>query len=165
MRLFIASSVVLEDYESVQKSFADLVKGRWVKEESLHLTWIFLGEHEQVAPIVSGLRKLSPLKEPLALQGLGFFGKPAHILYAKTEEETMFYVKAKAFEKVGFKMDRFKPHVTLCRMKQIVNFASFRRKVASFGSEKLGYILPELVLYESVLTPQGAKYRVIEKVL
>jgi len=165
MRLFIASPVVLDDFAGVQKSFEGIVKGRWVKEESLHLTWIFLGEHEQVVPIISRLRKLSPLKKPLALQGLGFFGKPARILYAKTEDETMFYVKAKAFERVGFKMDRFKPHVTLCRMKQIENFVSFRRKVASFGSEKLGDILPELVLYESVLTPQGAKYRAIEKVL
>ena len=165
MRLFIASPVVLDDFVGVQKSFEGIVKGRWVKEESLHLTWKFLGEHEQVVPIVSGLRKLSPLQEPSALQELGFFGKPARILYAKTEDESFFYAKAKMFEKAGFKMDRFKPHVTLCRMKQIVNFASFRRKVASFGSEKLGYILPELILYESVLTPQGAKYRVIEKVL
>ncbi len=158
MRLFIASPVVLEDYTGVREDFAACVEGKWVEEPQLHLTWLFLGEQEDFVPYAKLVERIGGLSGAVALQGLGAFGRPPKILYAALHSK-MLYRKAKAFADAGYDMERFRPHVTLCRIRHIDDTKQFWQTKKLYRRKRIGHILPEMILYESVLTSQGPKYR------
>ena len=157
MRLFIASPVKLDDYKSIQEDFAEIIEGKWVEEENLHLTWIFLGEVEDPAPVMKKLQEISPLEAEVKIESLGYFGRPPRVFFAKAEEKRL-YVKAKEFKEAGFDLYRFKPHITLCRIKHIHDHKAYKEKLKEYREQKLGLILPEINLYRSVLTDKGAMH-------
>jgi len=68
MRLFIASPVILDDYASIQEEFKDIIEGKWVEEENLHLTWVFLGDLKDEKPIINKLQKISPLESEVGIE-------------------------------------------------------------------------------------------------
>ena len=155
MRLFIASPIILDDYASIQEDFKDIIEGKWVEEENLHLTWVFLGDVKNEKPIIDKLKKISPLESEVGIEEMGYFGRPPRVLFAKTEEKLLYY-KAKEFKETGFDLYRFKPHITLCRIKTIHDYKAYKEKLKSYREKSLGLILPEINLYKSVLTDQGA---------
>ena len=158
MRLFIASPVVLEGYEAIREDFAGLVEGRWVKASQLHLTWLFLGEQEDFRPFAELTERIGGLSGAVPLRGLGTFGRPPKILYASARAEVLYH-KAKAFADAGCDMSRFRPHVTLCRIKHIDDTKRFWQTKKRYRKQEIGTILPEIILFESILTPEGPKYR------
>ncbi len=157
MRLFIASPVKLDDYASIQEDFKDIIEGKWVKEENLHLTWVFLGDMKNEKPITKKLKKISLLDSEVSIEEMGYFGRPPRVLFAKTEEK-LLYNKAREFKESGFDLYRFKPHITLCRIKTIHDYKAYKEKLKEYREKKLGLILPEINLYESTLTSEGAEY-------
>lgn len=157
MRLFIASPVTLDDYEAVKKDFEGIFEGKWTKEENLHLTWIFLGETEHKTPILNKLKILTPLESEVQISKLGYFGRPPKVFYAKAESEVL-YSKAREFKEAGFKLYRFKPHITLCRIKVIHDYKAYKEMMKSYREKMLGKILPQIDLYKSTLTQKGAYY-------
>ncbi|MBT8344336.1 MAG: RNA 2',3'-cyclic phosphodiesterase, partial [Sulfurovum sp.] len=68
------------------------------------------------------------------------------------------YDKAKEFKNAGFDLYRFKPHMTLCRIKSIHDYKAYKEKLKTYREKELGLILPEIHLYESTLTSKGAEY-------
>jgi len=163
MRLFIASPVRLYDYTELKSAFSSILNGKWVEEENLHLTWIFLGERASIPAIKERMELLAPLTESIPLCGIEYFGNPPRILFAGGHEKAL-YKKAKEFRGSGFDLYRFKPHVTLCRIKMIHDYKRFKALKKSYKDKKLGEILPEITLYESVLTKERAYYKKIESV-
>lgn len=157
MRLFIASPVILDDYASIQEDFRNIIEGKWVEEQNLHLTWIFLGDVEDEKPIIEKLKKTSPLERNIRIKELGYFGRPPRVFFSKSEEKDL-YLKAKEFRDAGFDLYRFKPHITLCRIKTIHNYKAYKEKLKTYREKTLGLILPEISLYESTLTKKGADY-------
>ncbi|WP_295419463.1 RNA 2',3'-cyclic phosphodiesterase [Sulfurovum sp.] len=157
MRLFIASPVQLDHYASIKEDFQDVIEGTWVKEENLHFTWVFLGAVKEVAPVIEKLKSISALDRKVSIAKLGFFGRPPKIFFAKAEEKQL-YEKAKEFKEVGFDLYRFKPHVTLCRIKTIHDYKAYKKKLKEYREKTLGCILPEINLYESRLSSEGAEY-------
>lgn len=157
MRLFIASPVKLDDYASIQEDFRDIIEGKWVEEENLHLTWVFWGDLKSQKPIIDKLKKISPLKREVAIAQMGYFGRPPRVLFAQTEEKPL-YEKAREFKEAGFGLYRFKPHITLCRIKAIHDYRAYKEKLKKYREKSLGLILPEINLYESKLTSKGAEY-------
>lgn len=155
MRLFIASPIILNDYASIKEDFKDIIEGKWVEEENLHLTWVFLGDVKNEKPIIDKLQKISPLENEVNIEEMGYFGRPPRVLFAKTEEK-LLYNKAKEFKESGFDLYRFKPHITLCRIKTIHDYKAYKEKLKSYREKSLGLILPEINLYKSVLTDKGA---------
>ena len=155
MRLFIASPIILDNYASIKEDFKDIIEGKWVEEENLHLTWVFLGDVKNEKPVIDKLKKISPLKSEVSIKEMGYFGRPPRVLFAKTEEKLLYY-KAKEFKEMGFDLYRFKPHITLCRIKTIHDYKAYKEKLKSYREKSLGLILPEINLYKSVLTDQGA---------
>ena len=155
MRLFVASSVVMPEYANVKNDFQECIEAKWVAEEQLHLTWVFLGEQPDAKPFMDMLSKISALKEKTALRSLGYFGRPPRVLYVKARSKQLFE-KAKEFEKSGFNLDRFKPHVTLCRIKRVLDREVFKEKVKAYEKRELGLLLTDIALYQSVLTDRGA---------
>ena len=157
MRLFIASPIILDDYASIKEDFKDIIEGKWVKEENLHLTWIFLGDVEDEKPIIDKLKEISPLESKVSIKELGYFGRPPRVFFAKAEKKDL-YDKAREFKNAGFDLYRFKPHITLCRIKAIHDYKAYKEKLKTYREKALGLILPEISLYESTLTEKGAEY-------
>ena len=157
MRLFIASPIILDDYASIQEDFKDIIEGKWVKEENLHLTWVFLGDVKNEKPIIEKLKKISLLESEVSIEEMGYFGRPPRVLFAKAEEK-LLYNKAREFKEAGFDLYRFKPHITLCRIKTIHDYKAYKEKLKTYREKALGLILPEINLYESTLTSEGAEY-------
>jgi 2'-5' RNA ligase len=157
MRLFIASPVILDDYASIQEDFKDIIEGKWVEEENLHLTWVFLGDVKEVNPVIDKLKEVSALENQTAIEALGYFGRPPRVFFSKSKEKAL-YDKAREFRDAGFDLYRFKPHVTLCRIKTIHKYKAYKEKLKTYREKTLGMILPEINLYESTLSSKGAEY-------
>ena len=155
MRLFIASPVILNDYASIKADFDGIIEGKWVEEENLHLTWVFLGEVDNPEPIKNKLSDISPLEATVESKELGYFGRPPKVFFAKAESK-LLYDKAQKFKEAGFDLYRFKPHITLCRIKHIHNYRAYKEVLKSYRKKKLGILLPQIHLYKSELTPSGA---------
>jgi len=157
MRLFIASPVILDDYTSIKKDFKDIIEGKWVEEKNVHLTWVFLGDVEEVTPVIDKLQEISPLEDRISMKELGYFGRPPKIFFARSEEKAL-YDKAREFRDSGFDLYRFKPHITLCRIKTIHDYKAYKERLKTYRERSLGWILPEIHLYESTLSSKGAQY-------
>lgn len=157
MRLFIASPIILDDYASIQEDFKDTIEGKWVDEKNLHLTWVFLGEVKEIKPIIDTLQEVSPLEHRINMKELGYFGRPPKIFFARSEEKAL-YDKAREFRDSGFSLYRFKPHITLCRIKTIHDYKAYKDKLKTYRERPLGVILPEIHLYESTLSSEGLQY-------
>jgi len=157
VRLFIASPVIINDYQSIKQDFEGIIDGKWVEEENLHLTWVFLGECEDAEAIKTKLASITPLEAEVPVAELGYFGRPPRILYAKAESK-LLYGKARAFKAAGFELYRFKPHVTLCRIKKIHDYRAYKERLKSFTEKPLGRIMPEIALYKSDLGRDGSRY-------
>jgi len=160
MRLFIASPIRLNDYASIQEDFKDIIEGKWVEEKNLHLTWVFLGDVKNENPIIDKLKKIAPLEGEVGIEEMGYFGRPPRIFFAKAEEK-LLYNKAREFKEAGFDLYRFKPHITLCRIKTIHDYKAYKEKIKEYREKKLGMILPRMALYESKRTSQGLEYQII----
>lgn len=163
MRLFIASPVRIVNYEEIRKEFAPLIEGKWVPEENLHLTWIFLGEQSdrEVDAIGERLKQIAPLTQRVKLEGLGSFGRPPKILFAGAKDKRL-YKKASQFKAAGFENDRFTPHVTLCRIKKVHEKKKFLEVLHAYRHREIGLIEEPIKLYESILSDKGAKYRILD---
>jgi len=157
MRLFITSPVALDDYETVKKDFEGIFEGKWTEEENLHLTWVFLGETEDATPVLNKLKTLTPLESEVQISELRYFGRPPKVFYAKAESEVL-YSKAREFKEAGFKLYRFKPHITLCRIKVIHDYKAYKEMMKSYREKMLGKVLPQIDLYKSTLTQKGDYY-------
>ena len=158
MRLFIASPVKLDNYASIKEDFKDIIEGKWVKEEHLHLTWVFLGDVADEKPVIDTLQTISPLESSVNMAELGYFGRPPKVFFVKAEEKKL-YDKAREFKEAGFDLYRFKPHITLCRIKTIHNYKAYKEKRKEYRKKELGLILPEIALYESKRTSEGLEYQ------
>ncbi len=158
MRLFIASPIILNDYASIKEDFKNIIEGKWVEEENLHLTWVFLGDVEDEKPVIDKLKTISPLERNIRIKELGYFGRPPRVFFSKSEEKDL-YLKAKEFKNAGFTLYRFKPHITLCRIKTIHNYKAYKEKLKAYREKTLGIVLPEIALYENTFTSTGVNYQ------
>lgn len=158
MRLFVASPVVMDHYIAIRKDFEGIIEGKWVKEKNLHLTWVFLGDIEDIKPLIGQLNHISPLENAIDISDLGCFGRPPKILYAKTQEQPFFH-KAKEFASAGFKLDGFQPHITLCRIKKIHNHKAYNKMIRHYQGKILGSVMPQIFLYQSILDEKGPTYK------
>jgi 2'-5' RNA ligase len=164
MRLFIASPVLLYNYTQLRREFSAVMEGKWVEENSLHLTWIFLGDQPSPDPWQKRLHRLTALEWPIPLQGLGSFGRPPRIFHLKSRDR-LLYRKAREMRESGLEPYRFTPHVTLCRIEKITDWREYKKLLEKYREKLLGEILPEIALYESTLCPGGSIYQKIDSVV
>jgi len=160
MRLFIASPVLLDDYAAIKEDFKEIIEGTWVAEENLHMTWVFLGEMPKAKSTIAKMSYLSNLESTVEIAELGYFGRPPKIFFARAEQKVL-YEKARHFKEAGFDLYRFKPHITLCRIKAIHDYRAYKEKMKEYREKKLGIILPQIALYESKRTSEGLEYQSI----
>ncbi len=180
MRLFLASSFpdeVLRDLnERVAQFKGRLPAASWVRPETQHLTFAFLGDQDEtlVEKIASPLQQsvgAIPRFEA-ALHGCGFFPNPRHarVGWIGLEPEKNFGHVARAVREVvtknGVELDRadFKAHLTLMRMRDSWPPASidlFSRSLRDYRSA--AFPVDHVTLYSSQLNPKGAIHTPLRK--
>ncbi len=187
-RLFIALNLSIpvvetlvmfqHDFEErLEEEYGSGVRLRMVEAANIHLTLKFLGDTppEMVEPISD---RLTEICEPLfafevECRALGAFPdlERPRVLWAGLDEKSSEVLKLlqrnveEELAEIGVAKESrpFHPHITLGRVKSrqrpsLVELAKDYDDV-SFGKS----FIKDMVLYESHLTPRGARYEVVER--
>jgi RNA 2',3'-cyclic 3'-phosphodiesterase len=175
IRAFIAIEIGSQTVENISQHLAGL-KPRlpdisWISPANFHLTLKFLGavEETSIDPITAALeRELHPFPRfTINAKGLGVFPdvKRPRILWVGLEGEELIALASRvetALDPLGFAPEKRepKPHLTVGRWR---HFEGSSRKLAadleSWKSHEFGAsTVAEVVLFQSVLKPQGAVY-------
>lgn len=173
MRLFIATTfpagVLRPINDRLERVRSRLPQASWVRPESQHLTFAFLGEQPEVlvprivAEVEQELADLSGFEA--SLHDCGFFPNPRHArvgwVGVAPEEQFRSIAAAtrRATAKAGAHADssEFKPHLTLMRIRTPWPPSSidlFHGALRDFRSEP--FRVDRLTLFSSQLNPQGA---------
>jgi len=171
MRLFIGiplASVVISELRAISahlRSAGDDL--RWTAPESWHVTLQFLGNTspEQYACVVARLRALHSPPVPVCLEELGCFDR-AGILFTGirlTPELLLLQERViAATQPCGFIPETrpFQPHITLARAKGRHRGLGDLKAKLTHPSSFTRFTAREFLLYESFLSPSGARYEV-----
>ncbi|HEX8408876.1 MAG TPA: RNA 2',3'-cyclic phosphodiesterase [Thermoanaerobaculia bacterium] len=180
MRLFIATTFppeILRDLnERVTRLKPRLPPATWVRPETQHLTFAFLGEHPEslveaiAAPLTAKLGAIARFEA--RLQGAGVFPnvRRARVGWGGLEPEQPFQSVASAVREVvtknGVTLDNvdFRPHLTLMRMREGWPPASidlFVKSLKDYRSEP--FEVHEVTLFSSELSSKGAIHTPLRK--
>ena len=145
---------------------------RWLKKENLHLTLKFLGNiaEPQVESIVAAIGQPLRLFAPctISAKGLGVFPdfRRPKILWVGLSGGPLADLAAKiesALAPLGFVPENrvFTPHLTIGRWREGSRPAkNLRQEIASWNDFEFGACaVRQIVLFQSVLKPEGASYR------
>lgn len=185
MRLFLAIDPPTDVKQGLAEHSAgvraSLPKARWVRVETLHLTLAFLGEvpAELVPKIDEAMGPVFHACSPMTARiGAGGAFPPrgrARVLWAHFEAGGDLESLHRDAELALATLDvdgeslyepeprRFHPHVTLARCRRPWPRKVAERWMESFGDPDLTFELREGTLFESHLTPTGARYRAVSK--
>jgi 2'-5' RNA ligase len=177
MRAFIAIDLPDHIKKKISAAIQTLktigLDAKWVKPGDLHLTLKFLGNieknnlesiRENIDEVASNLKTF-----PAYLDNFDFFPneRKPRVFFVKVAARGLLESIAKSLEerleKIGFKKEgRFKPHVTLARIKSIKDIDNLKSKISSIALKESFYI-KEIVLIKSTLTSCGPIYENIFK--
>ncbi len=149
---------------------------KWTAPAQWHVTLKFLGEIEEAAlpAIVEAIGRVAARGRParLRLGGLGVFGglKPRVVIARVEDEGGSLGETAGGLDRelapLGFHPDNhvFNPHLTLARIRSPRNTSALLQAVKRESSGVSGeWEAREVLLYESILRPDGADYRVLSR--
>ena len=144
---------------------------RWLRKENLHLTLKFLGNiaESQVEPITAALRHPLGLFSPctISAKGLGVFPdfRRPKILWVGLTGDQLVQLAAEiesALMPLGFTPENraFTPHLTIGRWREGSRPAkNLRQEIDSLNDFEFGACaVRQIVLFQSVLKPEGATY-------
>jgi 2'-5' RNA ligase len=180
MRLFIATSfpapATAPLNERVERVKPRLPPASWVRPETQHLTFAFLGEQPETT-----VGRLTPLlQERLAevpsfegeLRGCGFFPNARHArvgwVGASPHErfEAIAHAVRDGVAAAGITLDGsdFRPHLTLMRMRNHwppLSIDTFEKALRDFVSTP--FRVDHVTLYSSQLNPKGAVHTALRE--
>jgi len=144
---------------------------RWLRKENLHLTLKFLGNiaESQVEPITAALRHPLGLFSPctISAKGLGVFPdfRRPKILWVGLTGDQLVQLAAEiesALMPIGFTPENraFTPHLTIGRWREGSRpVKNLRQEIDSLNDFEFGACaVRQIVLFQSVLKPEGASY-------
>lgn len=150
---------------------------RWLPKDNLHLTLKFLGniEESQVKPIGATLGDELKLFSPCTVnaKGLGIFPdfRRPKILWVGLAGDQLAQIAARiesALMPLGFVPEKrdFTPHLTIGRWREGNRPAkNLRQEINSWSDFEFGAcVVRQIVLFQSVLKPEGASYSELETV-
>jgi 2'-5' RNA ligase len=181
VRLFIATTFpqdVLADVNArVARVKPKLAAASWVRPEAQHLTFAFLGEQpddlvDTLTPLVEK-RIAGAKKFEGRLRGCGFFPNPRHarVAWVGVEPPEAFRSVAdgvrEAVKDAGVKLDGadFKPHLTLCRIRDVwppACIETFNGALRDYASAP--FTVDRLTLFSSRLNPSGAVHTPLREI-
>src|SRR3989344_281751 len=168
----VGEKIKLIQDELVQTG-ADL---KLVSSNNLHFTIKFLGSEEdsKISQIVQKLDAilLQKKKFMFSVQNVGFFPNTGHIsvVWVGAESNELVSLIKEANQSLDYirKNEHGEeiPHLTVARINSGKNKEQLRGVVEKFKSEVFGQVLVDkIILFESVLTPQGPVYTVVKEFL
>jgi 2'-5' RNA ligase len=182
MRLFVAFDIDaeirrrIEDFRDQVRQYAPDV--RWVSSGTFHITLQFLGESEKREAIHAALQLVRGAPISIAFRGTGFFpnAKAPRVFWVGIDADQSLQLLvtgiASALKPLGFKQETspYTPHLTLARAGsgrprpvrgessapslRVVAIKLEDQPPPQFGS----MTACEFFLYESKLSPSGARY-------
>lgn len=176
-RLFIAIDLPIEIKRELHKFEQELAKYisrgvKWVELENLHFTIRFLGEteEEKIPNITRIMDEVSQELNPfnISLKELGTFPnfKNPRIIWigiekGKKEILNLFNKLEGKITELGFRKEEkdFSPHLTLGRVKERIRW----NEKWNINILNIEFLVEEMTLFESQLTPQGPIYTPLYK--
>lgn len=150
----------------------------WCKPDQIHLTLKFVGDtpDQDVPKIIEACQKVAQRHQPFSMDfnRTGIFGSnhSPRVLWLgmKDEPKALYDLEADildAFDDLGYLRDRqnFVPHLTVCRIKQLVDKPFFQQIIG--GIEQKTYLytdVKEIVYFQSFLQPTGAFYKTLRRI-
>ena len=150
----------------------------WCKDNQIHLTLKFVGDtpDEDLPKIIAACQQVAKHHSPFTMDfnRTGIFGSnhsPRVLWLGMNDEPKALYDLEEdvldAFDGLGYLRDRqnFVPHLTLCRIKQLIDKPFFQQVYQ--GIEQKTYLhteVKEIVYYQSFLQPTGAVYRALKRI-
>ena len=180
MRLFVAIEVPEPPRRELRRRLDGLrdrlPRARWVDPENLHLSLLFLGETAEgdvpilAAKLREAFARCPPLDLRLSDGGTFPPGRPARVAWVGIEAPAELMtlqegVTQAAVETLGFEPEKrpYHPHVTLARCPDPWRRdAVDKLKNALTGPIGPPFVADHGVLFESKLSPKGARYRAVE---
>lgn len=178
IRLFVALIIPEEIKNQIiqirKNIYPDEGKFRWEDNSKIHLTLKFIGDvkHELLEPILQELGFLNNCNEIICeAEKFGFFFRPKNeprILWLGLKLDDAIYSIVDELNKrlskfaIPVEERKFKPHLTLLRIKNIVP-QDFINKFLNAELPKLSFTANEIVLMQSKLSSLGSTYKEIKK--
>ncbi|MCF0200146.1 MAG: RNA 2',3'-cyclic phosphodiesterase [Bacteroidales bacterium] len=150
----------------------------WCKTNQIHLTLKFVGDtpDSDIPTIIEACQKVAQRHQTFSMDfnRTGIFGSnhsPRVLWLGMQDEPKALYELEEdildAFDSVGYLRDRqnFVPHLTICRIKQLVDKALFQQIYQKI--EQKTYLhadVNEIVYYQSFLQPTGAFYKALKRI-
>ncbi|MFH7903457.1 MAG: RNA 2',3'-cyclic phosphodiesterase [Candidatus Aenigmatarchaeota archaeon] len=169
MRAFIAYFLkedLKEKIEKIQKELKNLnaFQAKFVEKENLHLSFTFLGEVEDVNPIIKKLESFrnygkieAKLKNLLLIPSKEYF----RVIAIGVESDKAEKLRKEIFEKIGG--DSKPLHLTLCRVKSVSNKQKVLEYQQKFNLEE-DIVIDKICLVKSTLTFSGPIYEIIHEI-
>lgn len=181
IRSFVALELPLElkfklkDFLDELKKTAPKVK--WVKSESIHITLKFLGNQpteiidKTMMQLMNVPKSITPFS--LTTNNFGAFPGSKHprvfwLGLNNKESEQLNQLQHRvenALQALGFEKEKrkFSAHLTLGRVKVQQNFTALWEVIEKTPFPVFSFEVNEFVLMRSILKPQGAVYRPLQK--
>ena len=167
--------------ELVEKLKKDLRHENYInycRPENIHLTLKFLGSTpiDDIPNIIEACQKVAKRHQPFTMDfdRTGLFGsnRVPRVLWLgmNDQPQALFDLEndlLDAFDDLGYLRDRqnFVPHLTVCRIKSLVDKQLFLKIYNSIEPKTyLHADVKELVYYQSFLQPTGPFYKVLKKI-
>ena len=174
-RIFIAVKVNPEEtFLKMISSFKSVLFNeniKWINPENIHITLAFLGDtdEELIKDISSMLEKVcgNSGNFELTIRGTGVFrniNDPRIIWTNIVHSEKLVKLTDKilvGLTEMNIKLEDkpFKLHITIGRIKHLKNKETFKKLTEQYQNTELQRLhVTEVILYESILLPQGPKY-------
>jgi 2'-5' RNA ligase len=171
-RLFVAIRPPAAIREILLDAMGGVSGARWQSEDQLHLTLRFVGEVDRhlAGDVHAALGAIHQPPFDIALNGIGAFdrrGWPDAVWAGVTPHEPLKRLHNKvdaALTRVGVAPDQraFLPHITLARLKRSAGPVDNLLAQAG-GLASPPFTVDHFALFESMLTPEGAVYSMIER--
>lgn len=162
-RLFLAQPVKIFDYEAIKNDFKDVVTGRWVPMQNLHLTLHFFADKFEKEFLIERLSGLDLKADSSEIKGLEVFGENKKILFAKTHNAQLQTLHRQIQESLELAVEEFIPHITLLRIKKVNHEELLEKRRRLYDDKIIGIVEPTIQLIQSHLTPQGAQYTLLKE--
>jgi len=183
VRLFVALDIPYAVRQAIDAYVDELRRvapdAKWVRTESFHITLKFIGEwRRDVGEVIEALKKVEAGATEFAIRGNGFFpnARGPRVFWVGIEAHENLPTLAKRVDEAcaGLGIEResreFSPHLTLARSgsgsprprkdeRPVPGMKRLAERIAGLPAPDFGTIhATEFFLYESKLSPGGAKY-------
>ncbi len=139
-----------------------------VELSNLHITLKFLGEIDgyKLEQVKQEIKKIKFHPFEIMFKGVGYFpgGNRINVIWVGVEDKESIlnklgYEVQRRMEKLGFKPEKFTPHLTIARVKQVRSKPTLLQILANYGDDFFGKQTIECIyLKKSTLTPKGPIY-------